>query len=73
MISIPEISDIEDLVKKKVSDLVHKTPKKIEIRSPPKKNPGIPYISLASLGIKQQDKIAVVEYDDAIVVWIVRR
>ena len=73
MITIPEISDIEELVKKKVSELVNRTPRKIEVRNPPKKNPGIPYISLASLGIKQHDKIAVIEYDDAIVVWIVRR
>ncbi|MEM4843899.1 MAG: hypothetical protein QXU08_05785 [Ignisphaera sp.] len=56
-------------MKKKISELVHKTAKRIEIRNPPKKNPGIPYISLASLGIKQQDRIIVVEYDDALVVW----
>lgn len=65
-------TEIEGLVKKKLVELTNKNPKKIEIRIPPKKNPGIPYISLASLGIKADDKIAVVEYDDAMIVWIVR-
>ncbi|MEM1830148.1 MAG: hypothetical protein QXH21_07990 [Ignisphaera sp.] len=68
-----EISDIEEVVKKKISELATKTPRKIEIKVPPKKNPGIPYISLASLGIKQHDRVAVIEYDDAVVVWVVKR
>ncbi|MEM1694036.1 MAG: hypothetical protein QXE70_04070 [Ignisphaera sp.] len=59
-------------MKKKVSELVNKVPKRIEVRSPPRKNPKIPYVSLASLGIKQNDKIFVVEYDDAMVIWVKR-
>lgn len=62
---------IEDIVNKKLDELKTKVPKRIEIRVPPKKNPGIPYISLSSV-VKGDDRIVVVEYDDAILVWVTK-
>lgn len=60
-------------MKKKVSELANRAPRKMEVGSPPRKSPGIPYISPASPGIEQRDRIAVVEYDDSVVMWMVRR
>lgn len=62
---------IEDIVNKKLDELKTKVPKRIEIRVPPKKNPGIPYISLSSV-VKGDDRVVVVEYDDAILVWVAK-
>lgn len=56
-------------VKNKVITLAEKEPLKIEVRLPSRRNNSVTYVSLNSIGVKPTDKILVVVYDDALVVF----
>lgn len=57
-----------DEVRKRLEELLYKEPVKIEIRKPPRRNSTTTYVSLAPIGVKPDEKVMVVTYDNAILV-----
>lgn len=53
---------------KKLEEIVHAQPVKVEIGYPSRRNKKIAYVSLTRAGIRPDDKIAVLMYRGAVVI-----